>query len=76
MRFDEAEKMFAEEQRVEEQEEQTPFQRMDGLIKISDGEKIKSGIKSIIEDLKEEGFSIEEIYEFISEIVMGAIKWV
>jgi len=74
MRFDEAEKMFAEEQRVEEQEEQTPFQRMDGLIKISDGEKIKSGIKSIIEDLKEEGFSIEEIYEFISEIVMGAIK--
>ena len=74
MRFDEAEKMFAEEQRVEEQEEQTPFQRMDGLIKISDGEKIKSGIKSIIEDLKEEGFNMEEIYEFISEIVMGAIK--
>ena len=68
------EKPCITEEELDEQEAETPFQRMDGLIQIEDGTAIKCSVKSIIRDLKEEGFNMEEIYEFISEIVMGAIK--
>lgn len=69
--FDKEKSKLAGENRAKEM---TTHDRMDGLILISDKEKIKSATKSIMIDLHREGFYVEDIMQFIYELARGEIK--
>jgi len=54
--------------------EEDPFERMEGLIRISDEQIFTMTVKSLIYDLREENFDQEDIENFLQVLLVKAIQ--
>ena len=54
--------------------EEDPFERMEGLIRISDEQIFTMTVKSLIYDLREENFDQEDIENFLQVLLIKAIQ--
>ena len=54
--------------------EEDPFERMEGLIRISDEQIFTMTVKSLIYDLREENFDQEDIETFLQVLLVKAIQ--